>query len=99
MGCHCTKTKEIKQSKQIKHPKLIKLKPLLYDQDQNTQSPITTDQIKDDLEDMKPPKLCYISNSSRGGIGKTKQVQREIGGKKERFSYLYIRPYQPNQQK
>ncbi|CAK81837.1 unnamed protein product (macronuclear) [Paramecium tetraurelia] len=97
MGCHCTKTKEIKQSKQLKHPNLIKLKPILSDQ--NTQSPITTDQMIDDLEDMKPPKLCYISNTSIGGIGKQKQIHRVIGGKKEIFSYLYIRPYQPYQQK
>ncbi|CAD8160268.1 unnamed protein product [Paramecium pentaurelia] len=89
MGCHYTKTQEIKQSRQIK-PKFI-----IQKKEPNTLSQVTTDQIIEDLEDIKPPKLCYISNTNRGGgINKNHQIEREIGGKKEIFSQLYIRPYE-----
>ncbi|CAD8076225.1 unnamed protein product [Paramecium sonneborni] len=87
MGCHCTKTKELEKS-QSKQPQIIIQR---IEQKSFTQS--TSDQIKEDYEDLKPPKLYFISNSNRG-INQNHQTEREIGGKKERFSYLYIRPYQ-----
>ncbi|CAD8064438.1 unnamed protein product [Paramecium sonneborni] len=87
MGCHCTKTKESLQS-QFKEPQIL----IFQNEPQNLTQP-TSDYRIEDYDQNKPPKLCLISNSNRG-IKKTHQNRREIGGKKEIFSQLYIRPYQ-----